>query len=246
MILLLRLLIAHLIADFLLQPGAWVKDKNEKGIKSLKLFFHVLVVTALSVVFTLDYFSWQIPVLIFLFHYLIDLAKIYFMPHKVNQLVWFLLDQVVHILAIALVVAIVSEFLFDWSTIFSSLLSDQTSLVLFLAYLFVIWPTMIIVNLATKRWQNQIKEGLGPSLPDAGKMDWHIRTSTCINVCTDSTISSHRIFNCGQINSSNLGKKRGQCPIAFRVRVDWDFYQFYDCNFNRTVCQSHALSFSSN
>lgn len=169
MILLLRLLIAHLIADFLLQPGAWVKDKNEKGIKSLKLFFHVLVVTALSVVFTLDYFSWQIPVLIFLFHYLIDLAKIYFMPHKVNQLVWFLLDQVVHILAIALVVAIVSEFLFDWSTIFSSLLSDQTSLVLFLAYLFVIWPTMIIVNLATKRWQNQIKEGLGPSLPDAGK-----------------------------------------------------------------------------
>jgi|TARA_R110002050_G_scaffold111014_1_gene224039 uncharacterized protein DUF3307 len=169
MILLLRLLIAHLIADFLLQPGAWVKDKNEKGIKSIKLFFHVLVVTALSVVFTLDYFSWQIPVLIFLFHYLIDLAKIYFMPHKVNQLVWFLLDQVVHILAIALVVAIVSEFLFDWSTIFSSLLSDQTSLVLFLAYLFVIWPTMIIVNLATKRWQNQIKEGLGPSLPDAGK-----------------------------------------------------------------------------
>jgi uncharacterized protein DUF3307 len=169
MILLLRLLIAHLIADFLLQPGAWVKDKNEKGIKSIKLFFHVLVVTALSVVFTLDYFSWQIPVLIFLFHYLIDLAKIYFMPHKVNQLDWFLLDQVVHILAIALVVAIVSEFLFDWSTIFSSLLSDQTSLVLFLAYLFVIWPTMIIVNLATKRWQNQIKEGLGPSLPDAGK-----------------------------------------------------------------------------
>ncbi len=169
MILLLRLLIAHLIADFLLQPGSWVKDKNEKGIKSSKLFFHVLVVTALSVVFTLDYFSWQIPVFIFLFHYLIDLAKIYLMPHKVNQLVWFLLDQLLHVLTIALVVAIVGEYLFDWSTAFITLFSNQTSLVVFLAYLFVIWPTMIIVNLATKRWQNQIKEGVGPSLPNAGK-----------------------------------------------------------------------------
>lgn len=169
MILLLRLLIAHLIADFLLQPGSWVKDKNEKGIKSSKLFFHVLVVTALSVVFTLDYFSWQIPVFIFLFHYLIDLAKIYFMPHKVNQLVWFLLDQLLHILAIAVVVAIVGEFSFDWSTVFTTLFSSETSLVVFLAYLFVIWPTMIIVNLATKRWQNQINMSVGPGLQNAGK-----------------------------------------------------------------------------
>lgn len=169
MILILRLLIAHLIADFLLQPGSWVKDKNARGIKSSKLFFHVLVVTALSVLFTLDYFSWQIPVFIFLFHYLIDLAKIYFMPHKVNQLVWFLLDQLLHILAIAVVVVIIGEFSFDWSTAFTTLFSNQTSLIVLLAYLFVIWPTMIIVNLATKRWQNQIKEGVGPSLPNAGK-----------------------------------------------------------------------------
>lgn len=169
MILLLRLLIAHVIADFLLQPGSWVKDKNARGIKSSKLFFHVLVVTALSVLLTLDYFSWQIPVFIFLFHYLIDLAKIYFMPHKVNQLVWFLLDQLLHILAIAVVVIIVGEFSFDWSTTSTTLFSNQTSLIVFLAYLFVIWPTMIIVNLATKRWQNQIKEGVEPSLPNAGK-----------------------------------------------------------------------------
>ena len=169
MILFLRLLIAHLLADFLLQPGSWVKDKNENGIKSLKLFFHLLVVTALSVVFSLDYFSWQIPVFIFFFHYLIDLAKIYFMSFKVNQLGWFLLDQLFHVLSIAVVVAIVGEFSFDWSTIFTNLFSNQTSLVVFLAYLFVIWPTMIIVNLATKRWQNQIEEGVGPSLPNAGK-----------------------------------------------------------------------------
>jgi len=169
MILFLRLLIAHLIADFMLQPGSWVKDKNENGIKSPKLFFHILVVTALSFIFTLDYFSWQIPVFIFVLHYLIDLVKIYFKPRKVSQLVWFLLDQLLHILAIMAVVAIVGEFPFDWRTATATLFSNQTSLVVLLAYFFVIWPTMIIVNLATKRWQNQIKEGVGPSLPNAGK-----------------------------------------------------------------------------
>ncbi|KOH45126.1 hypothetical protein NC99_19880 [Sunxiuqinia dokdonensis] len=169
MILFIRLLIAHLLADFLLQPGSWVKDKNEHGIKSLKLFLHVLVVTAVSVVFTLDYFSWQIPVFIFLFHYLIDLAKIYFMPPKINQLVWFLTDQFFHILAIGAIIAIVGGYSVQWWATCASLVSTPEFLVVLLAYLFIIWPSMIIVNLATKRWQIQIKQHVEPGLQNAGK-----------------------------------------------------------------------------
>lgn len=169
MILFLRLLIAHLLADFLLQPGSWVKDKNERGIKSLKLFLHVLVVTAVSVVFTLDHFSWQIPVFIFLFHYLIDLAKIYLKPSKINQLGWFLADQFFHILAIFAVVAIVGELSSDWREPFAALISTPEFLIVLLAYLFIIWPSMIIINLATKRWQSQINHSVGPGLQNAGK-----------------------------------------------------------------------------
>ncbi len=78
MILVLRLLLAHLIADFLLQPNSWVKDKNEKGIRSFKLLLHILVVTGVSTILTIDFFVWQIPVFIFVLHYLIDLLKIYY------------------------------------------------------------------------------------------------------------------------------------------------------------------------
>lgn len=169
MVLLLRLLIAHLLADFLLQPGSWVKEKNERGIKSVKLLLHVLVVTFLSVILTLDYFSWKIPVFIFVFHYLIDLGKIYLKPAKINHLLWFLFEQLVHLVAIVAVVVLTNHFSFDWKMKFLEVITDPKFLVLIVAYISVIWPSMIIINLATKRWQNQMNEDAEPSLPNAGK-----------------------------------------------------------------------------
>ena len=169
MILFLRLLIAHLIADFLLQPKSWVQDKNENGIKSVKLFLHITVVTLLSALLTIDYFSWQIPVFIFLFHYLIDLSKIYLKPAKINLLVWFLIDQIFHVVAIVAVIAIVGQLPGSWLVDYLKVVADERALVLLLAYIFVIWPSMIIINLATSKWQSQIHQELGPSLPNAGK-----------------------------------------------------------------------------
>jgi hypothetical protein len=170
MILFLRLLIAHLIADFLLQPNSWVEHKNKNGVKSLKLFYHILVVTSISVLFSLDYFTWQIPLFLFIFHYLIDLAKIYLKPSKTGSLLWFLIDQVFHVVAIGGVVFIINGVPSNIASQFSDLISNERNLVVGLAYIFVIWPSMIIINLATKRWQSQIHQTMGePSLQNAGK-----------------------------------------------------------------------------
>ena len=40
MILLIKLLLAHIIGDFFLQPEKWVKEKEKKKLKSEKLYFH--------------------------------------------------------------------------------------------------------------------------------------------------------------------------------------------------------------
>ncbi|WP_321286017.1 DUF3307 domain-containing protein [uncultured Sunxiuqinia sp.] len=169
MILFLRLLIAHLIADFLLQPNSWVEHKNKNGVKSRKLFYHILVVTSISVLFSLDYFAWQIPLFIFTIHYLIDLAKIYIKPSKAGSLTWFLGDQILHVLSIAGVVFIINGVPSNIASQFSDLISNERNLIVGLAYIFVIWPSMIIINLATKHWQNQIHQTMGPSLQNAGK-----------------------------------------------------------------------------
>ncbi|RZK17109.1 MAG: DUF3307 domain-containing protein, partial [Pedobacter sp.] len=42
-IILIKLILAHLIGDFFLQPTSWVKDKERKKLKSAKLYLHVLV-----------------------------------------------------------------------------------------------------------------------------------------------------------------------------------------------------------
>ena len=169
MILFLRLLIAHLIGDFILQPSSWVEDKNAKGIKSLKLFFHIAIVTIVSVIFTLDLFSWQIPVYIFVIHYLTDLAKIYLHTRKISPLLWFLLDQLMHIIGIAAISLIIGALSFEWLYKFQTIISSERALAIILAYVIVIWPAMIIINLATKQWQKQITREVGPSLENAGK-----------------------------------------------------------------------------
>lgn len=169
MVLFLRLLLAHFMADFMLQPNSWVSDKNQHGIKSVKLLFHISIVTVLSTLFALDYFSWKIPVFIFTFHYLTDLGKIYLKPEKINNLLWFLADQLVHVAVLAFIAAVVENNFHNLIAAINCILSDHEVLVYLTAYFFVIWPSMIIINLATRRWQKQINREIEPNLKDAGK-----------------------------------------------------------------------------
>ena len=38
-----KLILAHLLTDFILQPSQWVKDRNEKHFASAKLYGHGLI-----------------------------------------------------------------------------------------------------------------------------------------------------------------------------------------------------------
>jgi hypothetical protein len=69
---LLRLLTAHLLGDFLLQPDSWVTSKAAKKIRSGALYLHVLVITALTYLLLWDWSKWYIPLIIGLTHFLID------------------------------------------------------------------------------------------------------------------------------------------------------------------------------
>ncbi|MGN6801159.1 MAG: DUF3307 domain-containing protein, partial [Ginsengibacter sp.] len=42
MIILLKLLLAHLFADFIFQPASWVKAKEEKKLGAWQLYIHSL------------------------------------------------------------------------------------------------------------------------------------------------------------------------------------------------------------
>ena len=99
MILLVKLLLAHLIGDFLLQPTTWVLDKEAKKHKSIYLYFHVLLHGVLA--FTIVYeksFLW-LALLLAVLHGIIDYIKLQFQTKKTKRF-WFLLDQILHLITI--------------------------------------------------------------------------------------------------------------------------------------------------
>ncbi len=116
LILTLKLLFAHLLGDFVLQPDHWVKSKRESKIRSPFLYGHMLVHTAalfLVLGFKERYFIaiW----LIILLHFIIDTAKLYLLRKK-NQRILFFVDQLLHVLIILAVSYLYYPDKLEWDT----------------------------------------------------------------------------------------------------------------------------------
>jgi hypothetical protein len=98
MIVLLKLLLAHLIGDFLLQPKSWVIEKEKKKANSPKVYIHFLI-HGLLILFLLGINYWGLALSLMLIHGIIDLVKLYFQKNN-NRVVWFFADQIAHLLTI--------------------------------------------------------------------------------------------------------------------------------------------------
>lgn len=110
-LLFIKLILAHLIGDFLLQPKKWVQNKVKQKYKSKYLYYHIgLHALFLSIILGFNLKYWMAFVIIITSHFLIDLAKLYLQSKK-NQRWLFMLDQMAHIFVIALVVQIYEPYL---------------------------------------------------------------------------------------------------------------------------------------
>ena len=106
----LSLVLAHLVADFMLQTGKSCKDKKERHWKSLHHYVHALIVFGFSWFVSWDVcFCWG-ALVIGVTHFGIDIWKSY----RDDKVVWFTMDQVLHLLVIAGVTYAWIDF-HDWS-----------------------------------------------------------------------------------------------------------------------------------
>ena len=98
MFLFLKLLLAHLLGDFVFQPFSWVKDKEEKKIRSPKLYLHIAI-HAFLVVFFLQFNLkeyWLGYIIITLSHYIFDHIKLSYQKKKTKR-IWFFVGSKVGI-----------------------------------------------------------------------------------------------------------------------------------------------------
>ena len=160
---LVRLLIAHLLTDFVWQPASWVSDKERKKERSVKLYLHVLLAAVLTYLLLGSWHNWWIPSIILITHLAIDIWKL----HRPNTNVYFLLDQLFHLIVIIAIWLCVYFSRDEIIALANHLINNKHIWVLLLGYLTVIWPLGIAIGKATEKWRAAL-DGDTKGLANAG------------------------------------------------------------------------------
>lgn len=158
---LVKLLLAHLLTDFVFQPTRWIESRNKHHFASKALYLHVAL-TALVAWLLIGLRHWPVALVIFVTHLLIDGWKSY----QKATVTYFIIDQLLHLIVILCCWYAVH---LDMRTLLEAWLRFNTknTWILLTAFVFVSRPASIIIGQLTSRWRAQIPDS--DSLGNAGK-----------------------------------------------------------------------------
>lgn len=204
-LLLIKLIAAHLIGDFILQ---WDKlcnlrysDKLSKSI--LANCLHSFIQALLSYCFIGVWSLWLVPIIIFLSHFIIDFIKTKYGKRNLPYFVW---DQIAHYCVIFLIWHyILADIPFQMAISKLSL----TGWIIFTAFVAVLRPSSILIKLFMEyhSWVPNIPTLQG--LPNAGKWIGYLeRILILIFIFTQNIegigflLAAKSIFRFGELNQS--------------------------------------------
>lgn len=161
---LLKLILAHLLTDFVLQPAAWTKAKREKHLAALAFWWHLGLTTLLAALFT-NVDSWWVPLVIFVTHGLIDWWKSY----RPENATYHLIDQLFHLLVIGIVWLLrFPEAISSIKLLYSNGMGQTHTWLISIAFIFLTSPVGTIVGLLTKPFREKLANHEDASLANAG------------------------------------------------------------------------------
>ncbi|MGZ5193403.1 MAG: DUF3307 domain-containing protein [Kaistella sp.] len=142
---LIPLILAHLLGDFLLQPNSWVADKEKKKLGSIYLYLHVLIHMVLVMIFLWNIDLWWIAVIVGVTHFIIDGIKLSFQTAKTKR-TWFFVDQLLHVAVIVMLSVLYFPY-FRWEDFF-----NPENLKLITAAVFLTVPSSIMIKTLISIW----------------------------------------------------------------------------------------------
>lgn len=163
MIIFLKLLLAHFVGDFLFQPKSWVLHKEEKILRSWKLYVHILIHGILILTVFWDFSYWPIALAVFVTHGVIDILKLKFQNENKSR--WFLFDQALHIISLLIIWIL----FFKPEINIEAFLKDRNTWIYANALLLITVVSSIVIRVLMSRWTKSIPVGESNSLNDAGK-----------------------------------------------------------------------------
>ena len=162
MLLLFKLILAHILGDFIFQPKSWVIDKTTKKLASKKLYLHLFVHGLLVFLLLWRWDIWCYILIYLLIHFVFDLLKIY-RQKKGKERLWFFLDQGFHFLTIFIFWYILSSNEAGLNSIFT-----EKNLIILTAILFLTQPSAIMIREMMRDWSDATGDDQNDSLKHAG------------------------------------------------------------------------------
>lgn len=106
----IRLLLAHVVGDFVCQTDEFCRKKQVNGICSLHVYLHSMVIFVLSWIAFWNLSCWWLALIVGIMHLLIDAIK------RKDNLWSFLIDQAAHVVCITLIayIAVYKMVNIDW------------------------------------------------------------------------------------------------------------------------------------
>lgn len=167
--LILQLVIAHFLSDFIFQPQSW-SNKKEARIFTFHHIYHILVVGILSYFLSFDLGFWKAAIILMVVHLMMDILKSWLILRNPTKN-YFFLDQIVHlgsIIGVVLLYSIVGgiSFLID---------VEIKTIAIIAGFILCAKPSNVIIKYLLKAFSIETpKEAKANpddlSLPNAGKL----------------------------------------------------------------------------
>jgi hypothetical protein len=157
-----RLILSHLITDFILQPKSWVDDRTAKHFASAKLYLHGFI-TALFAFIITGFQHWLVAIVILVTHTVIDGWKSY----QKQTAAYFVADQLLHLLVILGCWYFTFITWGDVTTAWQKVNQNLSVWKTITAFVFLTTPAGILIGQLTRQWRDKLPEA--ESLANAGK-----------------------------------------------------------------------------
>jgi len=160
---LLKILVAHVLGDFVFQSDRWVQHKESKKARSKFLYIHIIIHTILVLIllqFNVDY--WLAFLILPISHFVIDLFKIH-LGKILNSRLSFIVDQLAHL---AVILAICAYY-YPKMLSFEFQLSE-TLLLFVLSILLLTYGIAVFIKIIMSQWELP-EDSDQDSLSKAGK-----------------------------------------------------------------------------
>lgn len=208
---LLRLIIAHLLADFVFQTDKLAAAKKN-GLGSWHFYFHVFLVGFLTYVLLAQWGNFLGPIIIMSIHGLIDWLKIRI---KSDGALLYLSDQFLHILTLVLYwILTTSNSILTILDLLKEIVFTEQALMVIIAYLTVSIPFGVLIGYLTQRWQKELDIDEKESLTNAGKWIGIIERILILTFILSNTwrpigflLAAKSIFRFGDLQGEHDRKK---------------------------------------